>query len=505
MKETHVKTIDNTNLTHKTFSGTLYLITSGGIQIMLKIGVLAVLARLVAPKEFGLMGIAVVIVEFSKLFSQMGVGPCIVQRKELEERHLTTGFTLSLLLGLLFAGTLILLAPSLESFFKMNGLGKVLRAISSIFLVNSITVTGQALLQRNMKFKLIASVEVLSYAIGYGAVGIILAYMHMGVWALVIANLSQALLSALFYIILQPFSKKLAVDLEALRELVYFGFGFTIAKMGNFLAIQGDNLVVGRTLGAAMLGIYGRAYNFMVMPSSLFGNALDRTLFPAMAKVQDNKKQLAKAYITGTSLIALVAIPISFIFMILAPEIILTVLGKNWVAVVVPFRILAASLLFRMSYKMSDSLARSTGAVYSRAWRQIIYACSVFVGAYIGHFYGLGGVATGVAASLLINFLLMGQLGIRLTGITWKTLLTSHLKGLYLGLFSGTICLISVTLLRQVITSNFLVLLLSILCVIGILCFVIWAYPRLFIGDEQKSLLNKLVLKRFKKPLAQAA
>src|SRR5438045_7492786 len=98
----------------------------------------------------------------------------------------------------------------------------------------------------------------------------------------------------------------------------------------------------------------------MVMPSSLFGNALDRTLFPAMAKVQDDKQRLIKAYLAGTSLIALVAMPISVLFVFMAPEIISILLGKNWLAVILPFRILACSLLFRMSYKMSDSIARAT-------------------------------------------------------------------------------------------------------------------------------------------------
>src|SRR5687767_6133412 len=91
------------NLTKSAFTGTLYLISSGGVQVVLKIGVLAVLARFVTPVEFGLMGIALIILDFSKFISQMGIGPCIVQRKELETRHLTTGFTLSLLVGILFS------------------------------------------------------------------------------------------------------------------------------------------------------------------------------------------------------------------------------------------------------------------------------------------------------------------------------------------------------------------------------------------------------------------
>src|SRR5687767_1250542 len=140
------------SLTQKTFSGTLYLMSSGGIQVVLKIGVLAVLARLISPADFGLMGIAIVIVEFSKMFAQMGVGPCIVQRKELNDRLLSSAFTLSLLMGFLFAAVIVITAPLLESFFRMQGLHRVLQAVALAFVINAFTVTAQALLQRNMKF-----------------------------------------------------------------------------------------------------------------------------------------------------------------------------------------------------------------------------------------------------------------------------------------------------------------------------------------------------------------
>ena len=111
------KTGNKKTLTQKTFSGTLYLLSSGAIQLVLKIGVLAILARLVSPNDFGIMGIALVIVEFSKLFSQMGVGPCIVQRPKLDDRLLSVAFTLSLLLGISFAAVLVAAAPVMEIFF----------------------------------------------------------------------------------------------------------------------------------------------------------------------------------------------------------------------------------------------------------------------------------------------------------------------------------------------------------------------------------------------------
>ena len=492
-------------LTEQTFLGFLWMITGSGIQVVLKIVVIAVLARLITPKEFGVMGIAVIVLEFSKLFTQMGVGPAIIQRKELERRHLEVGFTLSLLMGLFFSSLLVLIAPLLAAFFRMEGLVPIMRVISLVFLVDSFTLIGQALMQRNMKFKVITTIEVLSYTIGYGAVGIVLGYFGWGVWALVIANLSQAVLQAVLIVWVQPFSKRLGTDFKTFKELLHFGGGMTIARIGNYLALQGDNLVVGRILGEQALGIYGRAYQFMAMPAGLFGNALDKTLFPAMAKVQDDKQKLGKAYLTSVSIIALIAIPLSILLVVLAPETIMTLLGSNWKDVILPFQILACSLLFRMSYKMSDSLTRAMGAVYRRAWRQFIFAALVIIGAYVGHFWSLSGVAWGVAVALVVNFLLMAQLSIQLVDITWLSILKAHWHGLILGATTGIVSYIIVKVCRFYIQSHALTLLISIVSISFLLFLVIWYFPRVFIRDDHNKLFNKLISKRFKKLPIQTA
>ncbi|AKQ47423.1 hypothetical protein TH63_01645 [Rufibacter radiotolerans] len=462
-------------------------------------GVLAVLARLVSPLEFGLVGVAVIVVDFSKMFTQMGVGPAIVQRQELENRHLTTGFTMSLGMGLLFAVGLLLSAPLVASFFKMEGLTPILRAISCIFLIDSFTLIGHALMQREMRFKTLAAIEVSSYALGFGIAGIFLAYIGWGVWALVAAHLLQAVLNVIFLVIAQPFPKKPGFEKNAFMELLSFGGGMTMARIGNFLATQGDNLIVGRMLGAAALGIYGRAYQFMVMPAGLFGNALDKSLFPAMAKVQDDKQRLGRAYLTGVSLIALVSIPLSIEFVLLAPEIVLTLLGPKWTDVILPFQVLACSLLFRMSYKMSDSLARATGAVYKRAWRQVLYAATVGIGSYIGQFWGLSGVAWGVALALVLNFLLMAHLSIKLTGIGWAEMAKVHMHGIILGLITGTASYFLVTTLRSLTDSHLLTLFLNALVIMLLAAGLIKFFPTLIISDDLKSLFGKLITNRFKK------
>jgi PST family polysaccharide transporter len=112
-------------------------------------------------------------------------------------------------------------------------------------------------------------------------------------------------------------------------------------------------------------------------------------------------------------------------------------LGPKWVGVVLPFQILASSLVFRTGYKMSGSLIRATGAVYSRAWREWVYAACVIGGAYLGHFKGSGGVAAGVVAAIAINFVLMLDLSHRITGVSWGKIAKIHLRHLMIALLIG--------------------------------------------------------------------
>ena len=492
-------------LTGNVFSGFLWLAAGSGIQVALKIAVLAILARLLSPHEFGVMGIALTIVEFSKLFAHMGVGPAIIQKEEITDQHLKTGLGISLITGAFFAALLNILAAPLATFFRMTELTDVLRAISLIFLVDSFTVVGQALVMRSMRYRVTATIEVGSYAIAYGLVGVTLAYSGWGVWALVAANLVQGLLVCLFLMKVQAFPKMPGLQREPFNELFYFGGGMTLARLGNYAATQGDNLVVGRMLGASALGLYGRAYQFMVMPASLIGNAMDKALFPAMSRVQNEKERLGKAYLTGVSAIALLAIPISVLVFFLAPEIVMTVLGAGWDGVVVPLQILGLSLLFRMSYKMSDSLARATGAVYKRAWRQLLYAGLVIGGAAIGTSYGLAGVAVGVAIALTSNFLLMAHLSLQITGVSWMDFGKTHVQGIMAGAMTLFLVYFVKTFALAVTTSPPIVLLLTIGGTVLPLSAMILVKPEILINDELKALTDKLIKHRVKKNILKNA
>jgi PST family polysaccharide transporter len=396
----------------------------------------------------------------------MGMGPALVQRQDLTQAHIRTGFSSSLLLGGLFALILYLTSPYIAAFFGMPELNEVLDVVALIFVVDSFSVVSLSLLQRRMRMRLYAISDVISYGLGYGVVGIALAASGYGIWALVYGRLAQSVFKAILASYFEPHSVIPYWNQEAFRDLISFGGGYTIAKIANYVALQGDYLVVGKWLGADALGYYSRAYQIIGAPSALIGGSLDTALFPAMSSVQKDKKKLQNAFLRSVELIALVSLPATVLIIINAPEIVLILLGENWTQAIIPLQILGAGLLLRMSYKVSDSLARALGVVYKRAWRQIVYAAAVFSGAYLGSFWGINGVAIGVTVAIFLNFILMAHLGLSQLNIGWARFLGRHLRAATFALITAAVSYLCITQLR-VYVENLYVRELVFLLIIG--------------------------------------
>lgn len=419
-------------LTRSTVGGFAWLFSGQSGQMILQIVVLGILARLLVPEDFGEVTIVMVLLGFATIVAQLGIGPAVVQRSDLEPRHERAAFTMLLLLGIALAALTWMLAPVAVALFR--GRVEIFRAMSVMFVFQNVAVVAGALLQRDLRFRRLASIEVTAFALGYGAVSLALAFAGFGVWALVAGNLSRTALASILTLLARPHAKGLGFDPRAAGDLLFFGGGFTLARFFNALALQGDNLMVSRLLGASALGLYSRAYQLMTLPATMIGTVLDTVLFPALARVQGNDPLLRKVFTQGTTAVALLTLPVGALLYVLAPEIVLVLLGSRWVAATVPLQIFALGTFFRTSYKLSDSLARAKGAVYRRAWRQAIYAGSIVIGSLLGANWGIAGVAWAVLIGLGLNFVLMAQLSFDLTGLRWGPFLINHLPAVGLAL-----------------------------------------------------------------------
>jgi O-antigen/teichoic acid export membrane protein len=473
-------------LTRRALGGMIWTFSGTGVQALVQLLVIMALGRLLTPGDFGLMGAAVVVIALSQIISQVGVGPAIVQRKELDDIHIRAAFTISGVLGFGLGAAVWLAAPALAQFYRIPAVEPVFRGIALLFPIDGLNTVGESLLTRQLRFRLFVALDVGSYILGYACVGVLLAWQGYGVWALVAANLSQVVLRTVAMYLATRHPVRPSFNLRASQDLLSFGFGHSLAQVGTVLSQQGDNLVVGRWLGPVALGVYGRAYSLMVMPATVFGKIVNRVLFPVMAQVQDEPNRLGNAYERALAIVALVSLPVSVVLWVVAPEFIPVLLGPKWTAVVLPFRLFTCGLFFRMSSKISDACTKAAGAVYSRALLQGIFATMVLAGAYIGQRWGVGGVAVAVSIAMGSNWLFMAMLGRSVTDVSWRRFVQAQLPGALFAAVIGTAVALAVTAVRSLHLGNIPVLLTAALTAAVVVVVVSKLGPELFLGPHGK-------------------
>ena len=486
------------SLSQKTLNGIIWSGSSGITKSVLQIAFLAILARLIGAKSFGIIQAAMIVVGFAHNFSQMGVGPALVQRKEITENHIRVGFTISLTLGLLLATIVYFLSGPLANFFEIQELAPVLKIFSILFITGSFVTISMSLLQRNMQLKEIAIVEISSYFLGYGIIGVTFGYLGYDYWTLVIAIFSQEIFKIFGYLILKRHSFLPQWNKQAFQDLIHYGGGHTLAKMANTLADQGSNIIIGKFLGPASLGYFGRAYTLMIKPYSLVANALDSSLFPAMSSIQHQKSKLKENYIKMTRVLGLICIPMTAFFVLLAEPIVMVILGPDWRTAIVPLQILSLTIVFRINSRISDVLVRSTGDIYARAWRKTIYAFVMIGSCYIGHYWGLNGVCVAIVFAVGVNFILMGSLTLKIINMKWWEYILTYKYSIQVALITTLLLYIARSLAIYLSTNNLIVLLVSLILSIIPLLIILKRYHVYFLGEEKEYI--QLILNRVKIP-----
>lgn len=444
-------------LTRRTVGGFGWMAVGKGGQMVLQLIVVAILARLVAPSDFGVIAAALVIVAALTIVSEFGLGPALIQRDIITPTHIRAAFWFNIAVSVALWAAATATRSWLAAAMGLPEVATILPYAALAFVISNLSL-GEFLLLRRLEFKKVALVELAAYGIGYGVIAVTLSVLGYGVWALVVGHLGLAAAKTVGLWILAPHPVCPVLRWRPLRELLGYGGGQVLAKSGHFVATQIDNVVVARVLGATALGFYSRSYQFMTLPGVLFGQIVDRVLFPAMSSIKQDRERLTSAYLRGVEVVIFGAVPVAAAAVVLADELIAVLLGPRWEPALAAFQVLAVGIPLRPGYRLSDGQAAAAGAVYRRAWRQAVFAVLVGVGAYIGHRWGLRGVAIGVVLALLVNYVLMAQLTVSLLQLRWRSLVVAHGPGFVLAaLVTGPI-LGAAAALRELGAPAFVVL-----------------------------------------------
>ena len=409
---------------------------SVALQGILKLAALMILARLLTPHDFGLLGFALLCTNFVERIGQGGIGPALVQVERATSDIISSAWWMSILLGLLSTIVVALGAEYVAIFFEEPELESIIRLVSVGCLLEAMLAVPEAMLQRELRCREIMLADNLAYFIGMVGVCTTLAFAGWGVWSLAYAQVSLKAVRLVVIVGVAPAFKRNTIVWQHVKLLTRMGFGFSLGRLLNFFSLQGDNFVVGRLLGTEALGMYNRAYQLMTLPAMYVGQVFERVMFPAMARKQKETQRLATEFLLALEVLTLVALPSGVMMFALAPEIVLVGFGEHWRAVIPVVSILSFGVFFRTAYKCSDTAVRSVGAVYHYAGRQAVYSALVIGGAFVGALVaGVPGVACGVVGAVAINYVSMTCLAMKLLGARIAHVMRAHLLGCWASLW----------------------------------------------------------------------
>lgn len=421
-------------LGRRTVSGISWTLFGNVLSNVLRIAVVAILGRLMSPEDFSVVAAAMIVIFFAARVRDAGLGLALVQKKEITRAHVEASFAFSLLFGLALAGGVFLAAEPVAALLGQPGASDPIRALSVMFVIRGIASTSQFMCQRDLQFRALALVDLIAYVVG-SAVSVAMAFAGYGAWSLVVGYMVETLVDSSLLLYVRPPARP-RLQWKPLRELLGLGGGQTLAHLANYFATQGDYMVVGHYLDKAALGVYTRAYELMRFPATVFASVAGSVLFSSFAKLQDEPERLGQAFRRVLFANAIVLLPASAGLVVLAPEAVRILMGPGWDRMVIPFQILATSMLWRTDHKAAVIVARSVGDVFSVAAWNVAYAIGVIGGAMISYRWGITGVAVTTAITVFLHFLNMCRLALKNVDYGWGVVARAHVDGCVLAVLA---------------------------------------------------------------------
>ena len=380
------------NIRQLTLSG---LGWSGATRILgalLQFGISVFLARLLSPRDFGLIGMVFVFTGFASSLSEMGLAASLVQQRAVSEQQLNTVFWVNVAAGTLLTILLGLTAPLIARFYQEPALRLLTAAVALNLILSSLNVVQNALLVRSLNFQTkfwIGSVSILIS----GIVGIAMAFSGAGVWSLVGQSMTSTAIQVAVMWRLSSWRPKFSFDLSAFKELMHFGGNLVGSNILHYWGRNIDKLLIGRLIGSSALGIYTLADNLMRLPVSNVTDITSAVMFPALSAMQDDVESVKRIYLRATRMIALLTFPMMIGLIILAEPTILAVYGEKWKEAVGIVQVLCFSGMAQSIYFTGGWIFLSQGRT-DIVFRWSIYTTLVrVVGVFVGAQWGLMGVA----------------------------------------------------------------------------------------------------------------
>lgn len=389
------------DLKHKVIRGGFAKALAQGANLVVRMGSLMILARLLAPRDFGLVGMVTAFTGVLNLFRDFGLSTATVQRGHVTEDQVSTLFWINMLVGVVLALILAGMAPFVAVFYHEPRLVWVSVVLATSFIFNAAGVQQTALLERQMRFTALARIDIIALVVST-AIGIALAALGFGYWALVAASILPSFVSTACLWVASKWIPVWPRSLDGVHPLLRFGGAFTLINLIVYVGYNLEKVLLGRYWGANALGLYGRAYQLVNLPTENLNSAFWGVAFSGLSRVREEPERFRKYFLRGYSLVLAITIPMTIGAALFAHDMIFVLLGPKWNDVAGIFRLLAPTILIFALINPLAWLTFSLGMIGRNLKIVLVLAPLVITGYVIGLPYGPRGVAIGYSALMTV-------------------------------------------------------------------------------------------------------
>jgi O-antigen/teichoic acid export membrane protein len=380
------------DLKERTISGGVARLSAQAATFALRLGSLMILARLLSPKEFGLVGMVTAFTGILELCRDFGLSAATIQRETITDGQISTLFWVNIGLGVILAAVMAALAPVIARFYHEPRLAAVTVVLALGLIFNAAGVQHAALLQREMRYITLAIISVGALLVGT-TIAVVGAMTGHGYWALVAMAVAVPFGNTLGFWIATRWIPSTPQRRAGVRSMLHFGSTLTVGGVVLYICSNAEKVLIGRFWGAAAIGLYGRAYQLINMPTSNLNSAAGEVAFAALSRIQDDPARRRSYFLKGFSLVLALTLPLAIGCEFFSGDVVRVLLGSKWMGVVPILRWLAPIMLVFSIANPLSWLLTSAGRVVRLMKMTVVIAPIMILGYIIGLPHGPIGVA----------------------------------------------------------------------------------------------------------------
>lgn len=403
----------------KTVRGVAWNGAARGSTRLFQFVVMIVLARLLEPKDFGIIGVVAIVSGFVAMLAEFGISTAIIQREDLTSEQLCAAFWATAVAGLGLWVATTAAAPALATLFGYPQLRVIVVVATFGLVIGALGIIQRALLSRTMDFRALALADI-GGSLAYGLVSICLAVSGAGVWSLVAGGLAQVATSTTLMWLLSPWRPTLRVDWRGLGGLLSFGSKVFGSSVIYYFRSNIDFLVVARLLGAVPLGHYTMAFRLADFPRTSLSPTVTAVALPALSSVQSANERVLRGYTKMVRVLSLAFFPLLIGLSVVGREFVLVVYGRQWLPAVAPLRALLWMGLLLVVCEPVGTVLYVKGRPGLHLGSSALYAVVLLVSVVAAAREGIGAVGMAVLVATSVYFVTAHGLAWRVIGVRPK-------------------------------------------------------------------------------------